>query len=299
MIYSQTHRSSNTLSGGYFYILVAATLWGTTGTSQALAPAGVNPLAIGTMRILIGGIALLGLAVIRGGFRQRQAWHIPTTVAAALTTALYQITFFGATYRTGVAVGTVIGIGSAPLFAGLLGMWFDGERLSKRWILATLIALTGVILLTVSGNTSMNVDLLGVLLALGAGLSYAIFTLVNKRLVAAHPSDEVMAVTFCLGALLLLPLLFFVNVAWIATSSGLLVVLHLGLIATGLSYAFFGRGLRTVPVSIVGTLTLAEPLTAALLGLFLLHEPITIAALGGMGLIFGGLAVLTIKNTSG
>lgn len=280
--------------GGYGYIIAAAMLWGTTGTSQALAPVGVNPLAIGTIRILIGGLVLLALALIRGGFRQRSAWDIPSTVLAAVTTALYQVTFFGGTHLTGVAVGTVVGIGSAPIFAGLLGILFDGETRNHRWEIATGIAVLGCIVLVTAGNDTMIVDPLGIMLALSAGFSYALFTLVNKRLVRNHPSDEVMAVSFCLGALILTPLLFFVNTAWIITPGGLVIALHLGFLATGLSYAFFGRGLRTVAVSTIGTLTLAEPLTAAFLGIFVVQESVTMQALFGMGLIFLGLAVLTV-----
>lgn len=288
-----TPQESRPPLSGILYVLAAATLWGTTGTSQALAPQGVNPLAIGTMRIVIGGLALLALALIGGGFRTRTRWHIPLTAAAAITTALYQVTFFGGTRLTGVAVGTLVGIGSAPLFAGILGAVFDREQLSVRWRIATVISVIGGALLVTGGGVA-TVNPWGVLLALGAGLSYALFTLVNKRLLREHRADEVMAMSFCLGALILLPLLFFVETSWIFTGGGVVVVLHLGLIATGLSYALFGRGLRSVPVSTVGTLTLAEPLTAALLGVLLLGEILSFEMAVGVGLLIVGLALIAI-----
>lgn len=281
--------------GGYLLIMAAATLWGTTGTSQALAPQGVNPLSIGAMRIIIGGLALLTLALLRGGFRTWSHWPIGMTAVAAVSTAAYQATFFGGTYLTGVAVGTLVGIGSTPIIAGALGILFEGEKLTPRWLIATGLAIVGVGLLALSGNERMTVDPLGIALSLGAGLSYAIFTLANKRLLAHHSADEVMAVSFVLGALLISPVMFFVNTSWIVTQGGLVVVAHLGLIATGLSYALFGRGLRTVPVSTVGTLTLAEPLTAAILGIFIVGESVTAAGLVGVGLLFAGLVVLTIQ----
>ena len=55
-------------------VLAAATLWGTTGTSQALAPAGSTPLVIGTMRITVGSIVLILLALGRHSFRDGGHW---------------------------------------------------------------------------------------------------------------------------------------------------------------------------------------------------------------------------------
>ncbi len=283
-------------TGGLFVVL-AAVLWGTTGTSQALAPVGASPLAVGALRIIVGGAALLALALGRGGFRDGTRWPLAWTALAVVMTASYQLSFFGGVARTGVAVGTVIALGSAPAFAGLLGAAFAGERLTARWAGATVAAVLGCALLVLGDNaTDAQLDLLGVLLSLGAGLSYATFTLANKRLLDNHTPDEVMAVSFCGGALLLVPLLLTVETGWVWTGGGLVVVLHLGLLATGLSYALFGRGLQTVGVSAASTLSLAEPLTAALLGLLLLSEPLTATSTGGMALIFVGLALLTVRR---
>jgi drug/metabolite transporter, DME family len=280
----------------YCLIIVAAMLWGTTGTSQALAPEGVTGMAIGTMRLLVGGLALLAIALWQDKLQWTKDWLRWETALAALMMALYQVCLFNALHLTGVAVGTIVGIGSAPIFTGILAYFFGGETLSKRWFIATTLAILGCLMLAFSGNETMQVNPFGMLLALGAGLSYAIFTLVNKRLIQDFPSDAAMAVVFCLAALLLLPTLFFVNTAWIMTPNGLLVVLHLGLLATGLSYVLFGRGLQTVPVSTTGTLTLFEPLTAALLGIFLLGENLSLMAFIGIAVLFAGLAVLVFPK---
>ena len=101
-----------------------------------------------------------------------------------------------------------------------------------------------------------------------------------------------MAVTFCLGALFVLPLLFTAELGWLAQPNGALAVLHLGVVTAALGYLLFGRGLQLVPVATAATLTLAEPLTAGLLGVLVLGEKLTLPALLGILLIFAGLAVL-------
>ncbi|HEY9076440.1 MAG TPA: DMT family transporter [Anaerolineaceae bacterium] len=282
---------------GAFFVLAAATLWGTTGTSQALAPEGATPLVIGTLRLALGGLVLLGYALLRGSLRQNLRLPFWQLMAAAVCIAAYQLLFFAGVNRTGVAVGTIVGIGSSPIIGGILGYFFRGERPAKSWYLATLLAIGGAALLASTGET-MQVDPLGLLLAIGAGGAYAAFTLFSKGLLEKAPSDTVLALTFLAGMLLLLPLLVGANLAWVIQPRGVLVTLHLGVITVGVAYTLFGQGLRLVPVSTAVTLTLAEPMTAGILGLVILGETLTIT--GGLGilLIFSGLGVLSAAPPS-
>jgi drug/metabolite transporter, DME family len=280
----------------YIFIILAAILWGTTGTSQELAPDAASPLAIGTMRLFVGGTALFILAFSRGELRWHSDWLRTETIFAGLSAAFYQLTFFAGVSLTGVAVGTIITIGSAPIFTGILGYFFESEILQRRWWLATGLAILGGVLLAFAGDETMQVNPLGILLALSAGLSYGVFALSNKRLVTIFSPDAAMAVSFSLGALLLLPTLLFVNISWILSFEGGLVVLHLGLIATALAYMLFGRGLKTVAISTAGTLSLVEPLTAALLGVFLLGEQLNALGFIGVSSLFLGLLILVMKR---
>jgi len=282
--------AGQSLSSGALLVLAAGVLWGTSGTTQALAPAGVSPASIGAMRLVVGGGVLMLLALIRGGLGAGR-WPVFGTLLAGICVASYQLCFFAAVHRTGVAVGTLVGIGSSPVIAGLLGFVFRGERPGRRWLVATCFALAGCALL-VGGGGELNADPLGILLALGAGTSYASYTMAIKGLLPGRTPDAVMAVVFCLGALLLSPLLFTTDLHWIAAPRGMAVVLYLGVVVTALSYWLFARGLKSVPVASAVTLSLAEPLTAALLGIVLLGERLSPTALAGIPLLFAGLAVL-------
>lgn len=277
---------------GQLYVLMAAILWGTTGTAQALAPDNAHPAAIGTMRLVFGGLALLALAVTRGALQSGGRWPVSTTLIAAISMAAYQLFFFAGVYKTGVAVGTVVGIGSSPIWAGIIGYLVRGERPGARWGKATILAILGCLLLVSSGG-EVYVDLLGILLALGAGLSYAIFTVVSKYLLEDKPPEAVMAVTISLGAILLLPLLLVIDMHWLSDPRGMAVAFHLGIVTVGVGYTLFAYGLKLIPVATTATLTLAEPLTAGALGIFFLGERLSSIAFLGILLIFTGLAILT------
>jgi DME family drug/metabolite transporter len=253
---------------GYGLVFAAAVLWGTTGTAQALAPQGAQPQVVGAARLAIGGLILMSMA-------------------------FYQLFFFSAVSRTGVAVGTVIAIGSASILAGVLGYLLRGERPGKRWALATLLAVAGCGLLLLPGQR-VTIDLVGIILALGAGLSYAAYTVLSKRLLETHHPDAVIAVVFCLAALILSPVWFRTRLEWLLQPRGLLVVLHLGVIATAAAYALFARGLALTPVAAAVTISLAEPLTAGMLGLTLLGEQLSLLMALGMGCILSGLLLVSL-----
>ena len=280
---------------GAWFVLGAAVLWGTTGTAQAFAPNGFDPKVIGALRLLIGGIALLGLALYRRELGRPGEWNWLPLAMAGVFTASYQLCFFAAVAKTGVAVGTIVGIGSAPVIGGFLGRVFRGEKLSRRWTVATFLAIAGCSLLSLSGG-DIAIDPIGILLAIGAGAAYAAYTLMIKGLLDNHAPNAVMALVVCIGAVLLLPVLVSCDLDWLLQPRSIGVVLHLGLATMALSYWLFARGLQTVQVSTAVTLSLAEPMTAATLGIMVLGEQLNIQAFTGISLIFAGLMVMVMRR---
>ena len=282
-------------AAGVWFVLGAALLWGTTGTAQAFAPSGFDPMVIGALRLLIGGVALLGLALYRRELGRLRDWNWLPLFMAAVFTASYQLCFFAAVARTGVAVGTIVGIGSAPVIGGFLGRVFRGETLSRRWMIATSLAIAGCSLLSLSGG-DIAIDPVGILLAVGAGAAYAAYTLMIKGLLEKHAPNAVMALVVCLGAILISPVLVNCELDWLLQPRSIGVVMHLGLATMALSYWLFARGLQTVQVATAVTLSLAEPMTAATLGIVVLGEQLNAQAFTGISLIFAGLVVLVARR---
>jgi DME family drug/metabolite transporter len=275
-------------------VLAAATLFGTTGTAQALGPSGSTPLGVGAARIVIGGAGLLAVLPWLGGRRgdALALWRTRWGLLAGLTTAAYQVFFFAGVARAGVALGTLVTIGSGPVFTGLLSWLVLRERPRASWVLATSVCVLGLALLVGSGATAPDVDPVGLVLALASGFGYAVYTVAAKRLMTdGHRSDEVMTAAFALGGLLLVPVLLTQPLAWLTTPSGLAMALWLGLATTTVAYVLFGRGLRHLEAGPVTTLVLAEPVVATLLGVLVLGESLALLAWVGAGLVLAGLAL--------
>ena len=282
--------------GGWF-VLAAGALWGTAGTAQAFAPEGAQPYAVGALRLAIAGAALIPYALARRELPSERSWPMIPTGVAALSMAAYQPLFFGAVATTGVALGTIVAIGSAPVIAGGLTWLLSGERPGSRWVAATTLAILGTVLLF-PGKSAGGAASEGVALAFGAGGAYAVYAVSSKRLLESHESDAVIAVVFGLSAVILLPILLFAELNWVLTTEGVIAVLYLGLVATAVAYILFIRGLNLLPVGSAVTLSLAEPLTAAALGVIVLGERLEPAGAIGALLILAGLATIGLQPSS-
>ena len=293
-------------------VLAAALLFGTTGTSQALGPEGTTPLSIGVMRMVIGGT---GLAVIAFALAARHRRHTSAEFASAsaprLTAkplllmvltgaclALYQPLFFLGTAENGVAVGTVVALGSAPILAGLLEWALTRRVPSATWMLATGLATAGVILLGFGGEAAGSggtggTSVVGLLGSVGAGASFAVIANAQRRLLDAgwDPFTVVgaMGASSAVIAAFGLP---FVDLAWMAATSGIVMALWLGLGTISIAYVMFTWGLSGLTAATAATLTLGEPLTAAMLGIVVLGERLSILAIVGLIVLAAGLALL-------
>lgn len=285
-------------------VLLSALLFSTTGTARALADVDADALSVGASRVLIGGgvLGLVGLLapaapLVRAEVRPRvPAWAI--VAFGTVGVLAYQPTFFAGTRLNGVAVGTVVALGSAPIASGILDAVLRRRRPGARWVVATGVALVGVVLVSGLGTAGAGaVGPLGTAASLGAGLSYACYAVAGKLLIdRGWSSLRAMGAMFGTAAACSVPILFAAPVGWILTPRGAALALWLGLAATAAAYALFGAGLRVLAPTTVSTLTLAEPLGATLLGLLVLREQLSPVAAAGLVVIAAGLALVTVPT---
>jgi len=278
---------------GNLLVLAGAILWGSNGTAQALGATEAQPLVLGVLRILICGLILSIPSHIYS--KSWPTFHPFSAVfPAAISAVLYQITFFSAVKLTGVSVGTIVGIGSSPIFAGIVAWLIRGENPGVRWYFATFAGVSGTTLVALSTGMD-SVVLTGVFMALASGLSYAFLAVFMKNIF--HKRSDTVTATgeiFLLGGLLMLPILFIYDLSWIQQADGAAIILYLGLVTGALAYYLFSKGLQNVTVATAGTLTLGEPLTAGILGVLVLGEQLNLQGWGGICLLILGLIILTM-----
>lgn len=278
----------------YLLVLMAAMLWGTTGTAQTFLPQHAQPLTIGAIRLACGGFSLLFIMLIMKKINIR-SWPYKVTFIAALCMALFQPLFFTSVRVTGIAIGTVVAIGSAPIFSGLIEWLFLKMKPTRSWVIATTLAVIGCSLLFLNKD-SLIVNPMGVSLSLIAGFVFAIYTIVSKEILRKVEAVPAVAVTFSLSALMLFPFLFVFDSSWVFEPSNGITILYLGFMTTSIAYILYLLGLQKVPSSSAVTLSLGEPLTAAVLSVFIVGEVLSPVSWVGVSLLLGGIIVLTISG---
>jgi DME family drug/metabolite transporter len=276
------------MSRSVVFVLLAGVLLGTAGTAAALGPDAATPLGVGGMRLVGGALVLVVLLPRLGGsrgnlpelLRRGRVWVM------AAGAGFYQPCFFGAVDRSGVAVATLVAVGSAPVFTGLLGWAVLRHRPTAAWVGATVLAIVGLLLLS-WGDLDLD-DGVGLVLALGAGLCSSCYVVAAKgELDRGGNVVELPTAAYLLGSVLLAPLVVTEPLGWVASPSGLALVVYLGVVTMAIANVLLVRGMRGLPPGPTATLTLADPLTATVLGLVVLGE--VLPPLG-----FAGIAVLLV-----
>ena len=282
---------------GVLMVLLAAVCWGTTGTAQSFAPPTLSAYWVGALRLLASAVFFAAvLAATRSGSGWRQLpWG--GVAIAGLGMAAYNLAFFAGVRATGVAVGTAVALGSGPIWAGLLQA-LGGQRPPGRWWVGTALAVTGGVLMVGGGerDPAQPITALGLGLCLLAGLAYAVYALVNKRLVTAAAPSLVTCAVFTLAAAVALPLAAVIAGPLVLTARDALIAAYLGVVATGVAYLLFSHALRHISAATGVTLALAEPVTAFVLAVLVVGErPGWVAAGGGL-LVLAGLLVVVFAE---
>ncbi|MFD9395286.1 DMT family transporter [Streptomyces sp. NPDC060000] len=288
---------------GALCVLAASVLWGTTGTAATLAPA-VGPLAIGAVAMGLGG--LLQALTATGQIARNTAAlrdQRGTVLLGAASVAVYPLAFYSSMHLAGVAVGTVVSIGTAPLASALVERVRDGRRLTRRWTASAALGLLGTTLLCVAEaahaadgteQASTPAMLLGVALGLVAAATYALYSWAAHRLITrGTPSRAAMGAVFGLGGLLLLPVLLATGAPLVASWSNAAVGTYMAIVPMFAGYVLFGWGLAHVPASTATALSMLEPAVAAVLAVLVVGERLPVAGWAGIALVIACLAVLT------
>ncbi|MFI6033350.1 DMT family transporter [Streptomyces sp. NPDC051315] len=278
-------------------------LWGTTGTAATFAPA-VGPLAIGAVAMGLGGLLQAATAasrIARYARDLRARWGV--VLLGSVAVAVYPLAFYSSMRLAGVAVGTVVSLGTAPLASAVIERVADRRRLSRRWTLAAALGLLGTALLCVAEATrdhgdreqaSLGATVLGVGLGLIAAATYALYSWAAHRLITRGiASRAAMGAVFGVGGLLLVPVLLATGAPLVGSWSNAAVGVYMALVPMFAGYVLFGWGLAHVPASTATTLSLLEPAVAAVLAVLVVGERLPAVGWTGIALVVGCLAVLT------
>jgi drug/metabolite transporter, DME family len=282
--------------GGLLPVCLAAVLWGTTGSvaTVLVIRTGMSPLLIGAVRMWVAAALLLVAARVSTGRALPSGSHWGWLGMGACMAA-YQVTYFTAVTQTGIAATALIAICSAPLLITMLAWRLLGERVTRPVGAALGLGVVGTALLIVGPRTRLDLPVafvLGGLLALAAGLAYALYVIVAKAALVRAAPLPLTAATFATAAVLLAPVVLWTEAPIRQFALGWPWLLYLGGVATAGAYGLHTAGLRRVPASAAGIAALLEPVTATGLGVLIFGERLGVTGAAGAAFLLTAMALL-------
>ena len=301
---------------------ITVAIWGSTFVfTKMLLQAGLSPAQIFTLRFIIAYVLLLGysflrhrvsvsppkLGGVRGGLNNRsfrwfcRSWRDELLMISLGITggSLYFLTENAAMLFT-TATNTSLIVCSCPLFAMLLFAVFfrQSEKITRIQALGSLIAFLGMAVVVLNGHFVLHLSPLGDLLAFGACLCWAVYSLLMKAAVSGYSSLFITRKVFIYGLLTIIPYyllvpsdasIFFSSPFHVFTFSTILNFLFLGVVASMLCYLIWNWVIGKLGPVIATNWVYFNPITTILFAWWLLDEKITIWFLLGSALILLGM----------
>ena len=303
----------------HFVAFITVAIWGSTFVfTKMLLQAGLSPAQIFTLRFIIAYVLLLcysflrnkvtssppKLGGVRGGLNKRwfcRSWRDELLMMALGITggSLYFLTENAAMLFT-TATNTSLIVCSCPLFAMLLFALFfrQSEKITRLQAFGSLVAFLGMVVVVLNGHFVLHLSPLGDLLAFGACLCWAVYSLLMKAAVSGYSSLFITRKVFIYGLLTIIPYYIFVPSEasiFISPSSFLfplstfLNLLFLGVVASMLCYLTWNWVIGKLGPVIATNWVYFNPITTILFAWWLLDEKITIWFLLGSALILMGM----------
>lgn len=281
-------------------VLAAGTFWGTMGFfARSLYAAGFGPLEVAQTRITTG-LILVGLYILlfnRSQFKVKlkDIWCFLGTGIVSLL--LFSTCYFSALNYTSLAVAAIL-LYTAPFFVMLMSLVLFKEKMNSKKVFALLLAFTGCVLVSGVGGDD-DVSWIGILLGLGSGFFYALYSIFGRYAINRGYGAWTMTFytfLFCSIGCAFLSDWQVIGSVMAADSANILWVLGLGFVTAFLPYVLYSTGLEHMESSKASILASAEPVVSALFGVFVFHETMSLWGVLGIAMVLGAIVVLNVKK---
>ena len=278
-------------------MLGANVVYGTSYVVARVTLESVPPATLAFLRLAIASLALVLLSrrqavePLSRADRRAVAWMGILGFAGA-----YVCSNWGIAHSTATNAALLITV--EPIAMILLSPWYLAEHLSRRGAIGAALTIAGTVVLVVNGIPGLTEHLVphwsGDLVLVLAGIAYASYSLLGRRVLERHAPFAVTTRSLVWGAAALLPV---AGLEWaggarpVWTAWTVAGMLYLAVVITALGYVVWNWALARVPAPRAAIFLNVQPIVGAFLGVVLLGEPVTVFTVLGGVLVVTGLSV--------
>ncbi len=277
---------------GHVLALLTAIVWGTSFISTKQLLTDLSPFEILFLRFAIGYIALWILYPKRLKFTD---WRTEISIfLAGLSgvTVYFLAENYALTYTYASNVSLLVSV--APLLTGVLAHFFLSDKLKKNFMIGFVVAIIGIALVSFSGTTVLKLNPKGDLLAVGAALLWAIYSIIIQNV--AGKKINILTLTrriFFYGLVTMIPLMFYLDFSvtkeTLLVPTNLLNLLYLGVVSSAICYITWNKAMEILGAVVASTYIYIIPVVTVIFSFFILDEKITVYMLSGIVLVLSGL----------
>lgn len=281
----------------WLLLIFLSTLWGASFFFVGVAVKEVPPLTLVAARVVLAAVAL-GPVLLLAGLALPRTWAAwaPFAVMAILNNAIPFTLITTGQREVASGLASVLNA-TTPLWTVVLAHLLTDDRLKANRLAGVVLGIAGVgILVGPEAMLGRSSSLFGMLLLLGATMSYGLSGIWGRRFKVTPPLVTAQCQLICSSALML-PLALLVDGPWrMAPPSGtaILAIVGLATLSTALAYIVFFRIMAVSGPTNTSLVTLLVPVSAILLGTFALGEALLARHIAGALVI--GLSLLVIDG---
>ena len=294
----ETRKSSKL---GIILIILAGCFWGSMGIFvRKLGTYGFSAIQIVSIRISLAALifSLVLLIKDRRGFRI-SIKDIPLFLGLGFGSILFfTVCYFTAITMMSLSTAAIL-LYTSPVWIMLMSIFFFHEKLDRRKLIALLLAFGGCVL--VSGISGEGMTVTGLLIGLGSGIGYGLYSILGKIALRKYSSYTVTTYTFIFaaaGSWIISQPADMIGKFSVASDFGFLIVLCFltALITAVIPFLSYTIGLESVEASKAGIIATIEPMVATLIGILVFSEKLTFMSGAGILWILAAVVILNLKK---
>lgn len=286
-------KTQNQSSLGHLLALFTIVVWGTTFISTKVLLRTFSPVEIMFSRFLIGFVLLLLFSPKPLRLQsKRQEWLFVGAGLSGIT--LYcLLENIALTLSSASNVSIVVTI--APFFTALLSGWvLKAEKPRPQFYVGFAAAITGVVLISYNGSSALQLNPLGDLLALLAAMTWAVYSILTRKIgQLGHSTIQTTRHIFFYGLLFMLPTLFFMDfpamLKGFTNPVNLGNILFLGAGASALCFVTWNTAMKILGAIKTSVYIYLVPVVTVATSVLVLREPLTPVLILGAALTLAGL----------
>lgn len=280
------------------YSLIAICIWSSLELAGKLLGEGISPFAITAWRFLIGGTVILPFAIAQG-LKDKVKLNISSILtlgALGILNVVVSMLLLQLAIYNGKASLTAIIVSMNPLFVSLFAWLIIKEKLSRYQVYSLLMGVAGLFVIILGEQEYAEAHFhnlpLGVMFAVLAGITFALYTVLTKRAVAKYGNRIANSASFLIGGatLTILNLSIGKEMLFQPSLRNIILILYLGIMITGIAYLFYFEAMKVLSAAKASIYFFLKPAVASVLALILLKEQLSAIQILGIILIMLALS---------